>query len=642
MSIPSSDETTAELQQTSIPWPDPSNWWTSSSYRTENIAIPLEAFLEANIFLLANPNLNSTHLFRADILFDSAGELQSPAAKEKEASPNEIVNSKLEAQLAQLQTEVQPRDAESVAGYALERTVVRRFIPRNAQLDRALDQTCHIYLTIDDRDVTGKDKSKLGRKLLIVSIPHVDSAGEMPWYHPTVRALAYLYEWNKPAEKQGVSTGIYSIHFQSFEIASPPPLPTRLHRTILSLVKTQIRLAKASPSAKKPDEQSSKPVKTPQDNIVLQHKLQNTYAVLKTKYAPDLIRDWVETTEPGKHVFEDICIAAFLIELWRIMYKVRPQCEKSKADAEDDASFPSFVDMACGNGVLVYLLNMEGYRGTGYDARQRKTWSIFPETIQANLHETICIPKPFIDALENTSASSPNPILEVQSRTHNGIFEPGTFIISNHADELTTWTPLLAALSNPESPCPFLAIPCCSHGLSGARIRYPPPGSKAVMGSPFESKMSTRSDHVSKKLDELDITDPDVDQPAEGDLKALRAAKYNTATTESPVIAGDKSAYSSLTTQVVRLASALEMKPVTTRLRIPSTRNIGIVCQQTRADGISKEERISRIEKSIEKQCAKILEGGSVENAARVWVERAKGLQQGQGRGKLKGGAAGH
>ena len=43
-------------------------------------------------------------------------------------------------------------------------------------------------------------------------------------------------------------------------------------------------------------------------------------------------------------------------------------------------------------------------------------------------------------------------------------FPAGSFLIGNHADELTPWLPLLAALT-PESA--FINIPCCFHTLVG-------------------------------------------------------------------------------------------------------------------------------------------------------------------------------
>ena len=57
---------------------------------------------------------------------------------------------------------------------------------------------------------------------------------------------------------------------------------------------------------------------------------------------------------------EDIAIAAYLILLWR-----------QKGSDEE----VRFVDMGCGNGLLVYILAQEGFRGYGLDIRSRRIWS---------------------------------------------------------------------------------------------------------------------------------------------------------------------------------------------------------------------------------------------------------------------------
>lgn len=42
---------------------------------------------------------------------------------------------------------------------------------------------------------------------------------------------------------------------------------------------------------------------------------------------------------------------------------------------------PSFVDLGCGNGLLVYILNQEGYPGMGIDVRKRKIWDVYPKDV---------------------------------------------------------------------------------------------------------------------------------------------------------------------------------------------------------------------------------------------------------------------
>lgn len=43
---------------------------------------------------------------------------------------------------------------------------------------------------------------------------------------------------------------------------------------------------------------------------------------------------------------------------------------------------PSFLDLGCGNGLLVYILNQEGYPGFGIDVRKRKIWDKYPANVK--------------------------------------------------------------------------------------------------------------------------------------------------------------------------------------------------------------------------------------------------------------------
>lgn len=72
---------------------------------------------------------------------------------------------------------------------------------------------------------------------------------------------------------------------------------------------------------------------------------------------------WPENTDPKKFVYEDIAIATYLILLWRLTSN-----DKQK-----------YVDLGCGNGLLVYILNEEGHNGYGIDIRPRKIWKMFSE-----------------------------------------------------------------------------------------------------------------------------------------------------------------------------------------------------------------------------------------------------------------------
>ncbi|KAL2020217.1 hypothetical protein VTK56DRAFT_8643 [Thermocarpiscus australiensis] len=377
-------------------------------------------FSDVMINLIQNPNINSSWLFRADILSDAA----------------------------------EPHDFEgapvipSFVGFELRRCIVRKLIPRNTLRDKPLDQTCLIY-------GNGSDCED-GQRTLVVYLPHVSTASEMPFYHPIVRGIAFLHEWTA-AESRG-SISISYLFFDDGDRSS-----VRLTRTALHLLEVVHKHGKGRVEGYKKRVQH--------DLLVPQARLQDTYTRLKQKYARDLIVNWAETTDPGKHVFEDLCIAAFLIELWADMY--------------GQGSFPGFVDIGCGNGLLVHILNREGFAGWGFDARSRKSWAAYntkvqtPTGVEDSLRQLILLPPPVSrEGLAKISDDTFN-----EKMIHDGCFPKGTFIISNHADELTPWTPIIAAISE----CPFIAIPCCSHKLTGEKFRAPAPKDKSKADSAYSS-----------------------------------------------------------------------------------------------------------------------------------------------------------
>lgn len=59
-----------------------------------------------------------------------------------------------------------------------------------------------------------------------------------------------------------------------------------------------------------------------------------------------------------------MAIATYLICLWENMNITKK---------------PTFLDLGCGNGLLVHILSQEGYEGYGIDVRQRKIWKTYPE-----------------------------------------------------------------------------------------------------------------------------------------------------------------------------------------------------------------------------------------------------------------------
>ncbi|KAJ5325848.1 hypothetical protein MYU51_001141 [Penicillium brevicompactum] len=331
------------------------------------------------------------------------------------------------------------------------------------------------------------------------------------------------------------------------------------------------------------------------NNKISSHSIQNTYERLKLKYEADLRQNWAEQLESPNQILEQLSLTACLIELWKDMYGTVPD-EKSQSPAP----FPGFVDIACGNGILVYVLKMEGYKGSGYDACRRKSWETFPPEVQSCLHEQAIIPEPFLETLV---------IENIGIETHPGVFQPGTFIISDHADELTVWTPILAALASPSSPLPFFVIPCCSRSLAGSQFRYPSPNGSTV-----------DSDHHVQKP-----------QPCSGDLRALRAAKMREKT-ESGFL---DSMIGSLAAKTACVAGELGCRVEKAWLRTPGAINMALVGCRIEAigncypapDPAASENLIAarlKIREVVEREC---LEDGGVQAAAQLWLERIKTLR---------------
>ncbi|GKT90606.1 tRNA (uracil-O(2)-)-methyltransferase [Colletotrichum tofieldiae] len=268
----------------------------------------------------------------------------------------------------------------------------------------------------------------------------------------SVRGVAHLHEWDAAR-----AVGTVSIHYLFYDEAD---------FAVDKLVRTARMLLQALWKHGQGRVQGYTK-RVHHDVVIPQARFQNRYTELKLKYAKDLVENWAETTDPSKHVFEDLGIAAFLIELWAEMYKDQP--------------FPGFVDIGCGNGLLVYLLIQEGYSGWGFDARARKSWVKYNSVQDGrdSLQALVLLP----DIVSRPSyADGEKPVLDL-TKVHNGAFPKGTFIVSNHADELTPWTPILATLS--ESP--FIMIPCCSHALGGQKYRPPPPRDKTKSQSTYAS-----------------------------------------------------------------------------------------------------------------------------------------------------------
>lgn len=511
-------------------------------------------FLDVSRNLLENPNLTASHLARAELSYTSFNDASF--------NPQATTSLELADIVKHLRAEHRPRLIEGgIDGYDLTWTVVRKMIPRNPRLDNTMVQTCHLFtstaeVTVSD-PTSGKQETVSAERYLVVYVPHVSDPEEIPYYHPIVRRLAILYTYLPSQFSLLPSPGHLSIYFDLFP---SHPLDDRLSRTALKLLEVIHKHSRGRQAGYKK--------RVHHDQIIAQKPFQDTYAYLKGKYAKALIEGWVEQTPPGKHVFEDLGISAFLMELWVSMYGAGSGAERRSSAQKN---FPGFVDIGCGNGLLVHILNEEGWHGWGFDARRRKTWDTFPAAHQAKLQEMLLIPKVLNpDSTSEAQDCTPAPA------SHDGVFPTGTFIVSNHADELTPWTPLLASLS----ASPFIAIPCCSHDFGGTRFRAPA---------------------VKKYV-------PDDGQPKGGKN-------------------AQPSAYASLCSWTSALAESVGFVVEREHLRIPSTRNIAVVGRRfvEEGEGAGVEERLRFAREVVEREMG---EGVSIKQVRMQWVARGSGLMK--------------
>lgn len=325
---------------------------------------------------------------------------------------------------------------------------------------------------------------------------------------------------------------------------------------------------------------------------------------------------------------------------------------RTGTDKEARPAFPGFVDLACGNGCLVYILHSEGYSGWGFDARSRKTWDAFPSEVRNCLKEMLLIPSIIADGTTSSSGTE-GPfgdltLEEAENKRkpviHNGSFPPHTFLISNHADELTSWTPLLAYLND----SPFIAIPCCSHALDGSKYRYPgryagadecsdkQPNTKGLGKERGHADGNAHADVVGSNGNSISIDPVNTTKTASG---KANASKKGSATTNKSNPNKSTSAYSTLCGYIAQLTKELGYDAEKEVLRIPSTRNVCIVgLKRTTTDEDDREisgDDMSEIARSREDVLRAVIERDAQQTLSAVaatFRERAMGVYHSKGR----------
>lgn len=407
-------------------------------------------FEQAMLNVIRQPNVNSTVILRADMIVDNEYDMDGKLTK-SERSTIPLAND--EGILTVNIDDLEPRSVPvELSGIEKKSELVRRIVPRNPFKDCIINQTCLVMNSKNDDSTS-----------LVIYIPHFEDPDLCPFYIPQVAAVAILLHEDK-----------LSVHYIPFkgqeELLLDPK--QRVVRTAFRLLQTAYKHSKGV--------KEGYAKRVTHDVVVDKVLFQDQYIHLKKKYSKFLVDNWAESTDPKKHVFEDIAIAAFLIELWKKIY-----------GKDDTNTKMQFRDLGCGNGILCYILIEEGFKGLGIDARQRKSWSIYPTEVRRCLKEQVIIPSVLLRPHPSMKLHAPHiqhngrffPVqlfspdliapatimyssadLIQSPQVNTAEFPPDTFIIGNHSDELTCWIPLLGY--------PFMVIPCCSHNLSGNRTRY--------------------------------------------------------------------------------------------------------------------------------------------------------------------------
>ncbi|KAK2465111.1 hypothetical protein APHAL10511_002919 [Amanita phalloides] len=296
------------------------------------------------------------------------------------------------------------------------RYIRRRLLARRPSRDASIDQFCSFHASQGCTDPS-----------LVVLTPILDPGASLPYYHPAVHHLAFHYISSPQSP---------ILRIDALPLDGTPTDPSsRLYRTCLALLETLHRYGRGAMTNYKK--------RVILDILVPREPYQDLYLIMRERHK-HLIDTWQEVTDPLKHVFEDISIATYLMLLWKETYAGTQPVSEDAEDVEPWRTWPrppnGFLDFGCGNGLLTHILSAEGYQGHGIDLRSRNSWSHYPPETQSHLH-----------------VYTFNPLLEFNI-DGDPYFNPGVFIIGNHADELTPWIPVVSTLISASG---YLSIPCC-------------------------------------------------------------------------------------------------------------------------------------------------------------------------------------
>ncbi|KAK7027357.1 tRNA(Ser) Um(44) 2'-O-methyltransferase [Paramarasmius palmivorus] len=309
-----------------------------------------------------------------------------------------------------------PDSVPNLQNHKRLKCIHRKLLPRRPARDTSLEQHCTLYSDAEDDSNT---------PTTLVLTPIVTPESPLPYYHPTVFHLAFRY---LPSDSSHENEGTLQIEVITYPDTSLDP-NARLYRTCLALLDTLHRYGWGA--------MTNYQKRVQHDVLIPREEYQDLYLVMRERHK-GLVDTWQEVTDPLKH---DIGIATYLILLWKKTFSAGSEVISKGSEPWKHWPRPpgGFLDFGCGNGLLTHILTSEGYAGYGIDVRARSSWTSYPQTSQDQLH---------VHAFDPAATD------------HSTLyFPPGVFVIANHADELTPWTPVLATLSSASG---YLSIPCCA------------------------------------------------------------------------------------------------------------------------------------------------------------------------------------
>ncbi|KAJ7228147.1 hypothetical protein GGX14DRAFT_530093 [Mycena pura] len=343
---------------------------------------PPEIFETAVSQLIHHPEYNSTLILRSDVVADATSDF--------------------------------PAMLPVLDGVVPLRNIHRRLLPRRPGRDAALEQHCTLY---------GPDS--VANVIVLTAV--IPEDGTLPYYHPPVSHMAFRYLMTTPPTLR--------LEIMLLSPDTPTDPGSRLYRIGLSLLDTLHRYGWGVLTNYKKRVQH--------DCVIAREPYQDLYLIMRERFK-GLVDTWVETTDPLKHVFEDIGIATFLILLWKDTFPPPAETDVPPDEPWRGWGRPpgGFLDFGCGNGLLTHILLSCGYTGLGIDLRARASWTAYPPHTQAHLLVDVFDPETLVAGAAPSVYTAPEQ-----------------FIVANHADELTPWALLLATRARASG---FLNIPCCA------------------------------------------------------------------------------------------------------------------------------------------------------------------------------------